>query len=84
MDFVDYMLTTYDNPFNPFTEFDVWFKEDHRLGHNCCELLATIAATSPILSDELNDRDTQVAMDAIVKSEPMIYKKVQLSDYKTD
>ena len=36
----DSMLTTFDNPFNPFTEFDRWWKEDLLLGHNCCGLLA--------------------------------------------
>ena len=77
-----FMLTTYDNSFNPFTEFEAWFKEDHRLGHNTCEYLAMISADSPILSDELNERDTDLAMNYIVNAFPTIYKKVKASDFK--
>ncbi len=78
----DFMLTTFDNTFNPFTEFEAWFKEDHRLGHNTCELLDLLSATSDISSDELQERDIQFAMDEIVNRFPMIYKKVSNSDYK--
>lgn len=77
----DFMLTTFDNPFNPFTEFDAWFKEDHRLGHNTCELLALVSATSDVSSEEVNEIDTSLAMDEIVQREPMIYKKVKATDF---
>lgn len=30
----DSFLTTYDNPFNPFTDFVRWLKEDLILGHD--------------------------------------------------
>lgn len=77
----EYMLTTYDNPYNPFTEFESWLKEDTILGHNCCGMLGSIANTSSIMSDELNDRNTVEAIDRIVELEPLIYKKVKASDY---
>ena len=77
----DFMLTTYDNQFNPFTQFAAWLKEDHRLGHNCCELLAIVSAPSDILSDELEEKNTIYAMDLIVNREPTIYRKVRKSDY---
>lgn len=77
----NYMLTTYDNPFNPFVEFERWWKEDLLLGHDCCGLLARTANSSNITSDELNDEDTKRAMDWIVSNEPMIYRKVLASDY---
>ncbi len=76
------MLTTFDNPFNPFTEFDAWFKEDHRLGHNCCELLDLISADSIVSSEELKERDTRYAIDKIVNDQPTIYKKVKATDFK--
>ena len=78
----DYMLTTYDNPYNPFEDFERWWKEDLLLGHDCCGLLARTANTSDIYSDEVNDEFVKEAMDYIVSSEPMIYKKVLASDYK--
>lgn len=72
----DAMLTTYDNSFNPFTEFERWWKEDLRLGHDTCGKLAKNAFTSPVFGDEVNEQIVQDAMDEIVQNEPMIYKIV--------
>lgn len=80
----DSMLTTFDNPFNPFTEFDRWWKEDLLLGHNCCGLLANESNVSDIASDEVNDKAIIEAMERIVKREPMIYKIVYQSDSKKE
>lgn len=78
----DSMLTTFDNPFNPFTEFDRWWKEDLLLGHDCCGLLANESNVSDVASDEVNDKAIIEAMERIVKREPMIYKIVYQSDFK--
>lgn len=78
----DSFLTTFDNPFNPFTNFARWWKEDLLLGHDCCGTLAREANTSEIFSDEVNDKLTIDAMNRIVKQEPMIYKIVYPEDYK--
>lgn len=77
----DFMLTTFDNPFNPFTEFDIWWKTDLSLGHDCCGLLARTANTSEIFSDEVNEKSVNEAMIEICKNEPMIYKMVTEDDY---
>ena len=78
----DSMLTTFDNPFNPFTEFDRWWKEDLLLGHDCCGLLANESNVSDVSSDEVNDKAIIEAMERIVKREPMVYKIVYQSDFK--
>lgn len=77
----DFMLTTFDNPFNPFTEFEAWFKEDLILGHNCCGILANTANISDVASDDVNEKDILEAMDYICEQFPLIYRKVQKSDY---
>lgn len=77
----DFMLTTFDNPFNPFNDFEAWFKEDLRLGHDTCGLIARTANTSDIASNEVNEEDIDRAMDEIVSREPLIYKKVKKEDY---
>ena len=45
-------ITTIDNPFDPFDQFDDWkrFDEDH--GYYTCNYLARIAETSSGLSDD--------------------------------
>ena len=80
----DSMLTTFDNPFNPFTEFDRWWKEDLLLGHDCCGLLANESNVSDVSSDEVNDKAIIEAMERIVKREPMVYKIVYQSDFKKE
>lgn len=56
------MLSTSDNPFNPFTDFDSWFAFDEQLGYNTCSYLARIAKTS----DELSDTDNHLAINRAI------------------
>lgn len=60
------MLSTIDNPFNPFTDFDRWFAYDVSHGYNSSSYLARIANTSEGLSDELNADEIERAIDEIV------------------
>lgn len=74
-------LTTFDNPFSPFTQFNEWFVYDVTKGYNSCAYLARIARTSSQLSDEENNREIERAIDEIIKYDFMnIYKKVKLAD----
>lgn len=70
----EYMLTTSDNPIDPFDDFEAWFKMDLILGHNTCGLLAEYANTSPIFSDEVNEQYTREAANAIVLLDPELYR----------
>ena len=72
------MLTTFDNPFNPFENFNEWFRFDTDKGYNSCGFVDRIARTSDALSDEENDREIERAIDEIIKYDFMnIYKKVK-------
>lgn len=77
----DFMLTTFDNPFNPFTDFIRWWKQDLILGHDCCGLLARETNASSISSENLNDMFVVSAMKRIVEDDPTIYKIVHQSDF---
>lgn len=48
----DSMLTTLDNPFNPFVDFDAWNQYDTSRGYNTTAYLARITKSSDDLSDE--------------------------------
>ena len=70
-------LTTYDNPYDPFTQFDQWFLFDVERGYNTCAYLGRIARTSDQLSEEENDFEVERAIDEIIKFDFMNqYKKV--------
>lgn len=59
----DYVLTTFDNPWNPFTDFKQWLERDHDLGHYTLEKMASFCKTSPYLDDE----DNEYIIDECVK-----------------
>ena len=72
------MLTTFDNPYDPFSQFDDWFLFDVEKGHNSCAYLARIAKTSESLTDEENTTEVERAIDEILKYDFLdIYKKVK-------
>ncbi len=73
----EYMLTTVDNPYDPFTHFDEWLRYDIGKGYNTCNYLARVVQTSNELSDEMNDRAINDAIDEICEYNWLgIYKKV--------
>lgn len=71
------MLTTIDNPFDPFEQFDSWHMYDMDMGYGTCSYLDRIARTSSQLSDEENEKEIERAIDEIIKYDfRNIYKKV--------
>ena len=70
-------LTTTDNPYDPYEQFDQWFAFDTEKGYNTCGLLERIAHTSDELSPEDNRIEINSAIDRIVLNDPTgIYVKV--------
>lgn len=72
-------LTTFDNPYDPFTDFDKWFVFDVTKGYNSCGYLARIATTSEQLTDQENNEEIEKAIDEIVFLNPTLYKKIVMS-----
>lgn len=61
-----FMLTTKDNPFNPFTDYDDWYAFDQQKGYHSTEYQARIAFTSPDLTDEENEMIIDQAIEEII------------------
>jgi hypothetical protein len=73
------MLTTFDNPYDPFEQFTSWFLFDVEKGYNTCSYLGRIARTSDQLSEEENELEIERAIDEIIKYDfRNIYKKVTM------
>ena len=72
------MLTTIDNPFNPFKDFDSWFLFHVEKGYNSCAYLARIAKTSNEFTEQEEDEEIERAIGEIIKYDFMnIYVKVK-------
>lgn len=80
------MLTTFDNPFNPFDDFTSWFLFDNEKGYNTCGYLARIANVTDDLSQKEVDEEIERAIDDIIRYDLFnIYKKVkQNTEIKQD
>lgn len=72
------MLTTIDNPFDPFDQFSQWYLFDMEKGYNTCAYLARI-------SDDINSKSVEEAIDEIIRNDFLnLYKKVIKSETKKD
>ena len=72
-------LTTEDNPWNPFTDYDSWSAWDESHGYCTESYLDRIAMLSDSLNDELKSKYEEEAIDEIIKINKGIipYKKVE-------
>ena len=75
------MLTTIDNPFDPFTQWVEWYAFDTRAGYYTSEFLARVVRSSEDLSDADQDKAIDEAIDEIVKENVLgVYRKVTRTD----
>jgi len=74
----EHMLTTSDNPYNPFTEFDQWHSWDQAAGYNTAAYLARVVRTSDELSEADQSLALEQAIDEIVRENILgLYVKVR-------
>lgn len=69
-------ITTSDNPYDYFTQFDEWLAFDRQMGYYTCEYLARITHLSHDLSDEQEQKEIENAIDSIIEWNGKLYKKV--------
>ena len=78
----DYMLTTVDNPYNPITQWDMWYAFDTQMGYNSCEYLDRVSTTSDGFTEAENDRELNRAINWIVNNDPFnVYRKVTKENF---
>jgi hypothetical protein len=79
----EYMLTTVDNPFDPFTQWDEWFAWDQNAGYHTPGLLARVAGASGDLPESVQQQAIQEAIDEIVRENVVgVHRKVREGDVK--
>lgn len=79
-----FMLTTFDNPYNPFEEFIDWYMFDCEKGHNCSGYLDRIAKINNDMTENEKNIEIERAIDEIIKYDfQNIYRKVSVDSYKS-
>lgn len=66
---VEYMLTTIDNPFNPFVNFDAWYGYDITQGHHTSEYIARLMVDSQLMTDEERTEEYDSAIQWILDTD---------------
>jgi hypothetical protein len=64
------MLTTIDNPFNPFVQYKEWEAYDLRMGYNTNLWLARFTTVSYELSEDDYDLEYEAGVDAVLELNP--------------
>ena len=71
------MLTTIDNPYDPFTQFREWYAYDEEKGYSTCSYLARVANTTKDLGEVEYQREINEAIDEILfYNLGGVYKKI--------
>ena len=69
-------ITTVDNPFDYFVQFDEWLNFDRTMGYFTLELVARTAMLSDNLSDKDNELEIENAFNKIIEWHSGLYKRV--------
>jgi len=76
----EHMLTTIDNPYDPFSQWDEWFAWDANAGYHTPSYLARVVRTSDDLSEADQSLAIEEAIDEICELNPLgLYRKVSES-----
>lgn len=71
-------ITTIDNPYDPFTEFDKWFNFDVEKGYYTCSKLARLSNITEDMTDKELIEEEQRAINRLIQIDPLdIYKKIE-------
>ncbi len=74
-------LTTKDNPFDPFDEFDAWYHMDEAHGYHTCNVIASRVVDSDGAFPEEDEQAIDEVCDQVIKEFPQIeYVKVYKKD----
>lgn len=72
----NFWVTTFDNIYNPFTNFEEWYDFDRQQGYQTCEWIGASVVTSNKLDDDIIEEDIEFGVSEFLKLNPygMHYK----------
>lgn len=80
-DYRTFSITTFDNPFNPFVDFDNWFLFDVEKNYYTLNKLARLSKVTDSMTSKEEANEVERAIERLIEIDPLdIYMKV----YKPD
>lgn len=77
------MLTTIDNPYNPFEDFTSWLMFDIEKGYDTNGKIARIADLKDEMTEQEQEEEIKKAIDRLIEIDPLdLYKKITKEDKK--
>lgn len=71
-------ITTIDNPYNPFEDFNNWFLFDIEKGYYTCEKLGRLSNYQELMTEKEEKEENERVIDRLIEIDPLgIYKKVE-------
>lgn len=65
------MLTTKDNPYNPFDQFHLWWLYDIAMGYDSCKLLGRVVHLEEDMTEKEKEDAMDRAIDEIIANDPL-------------
>jgi hypothetical protein len=75
-----FLITTIDNPYNPFTQPDEWYNFDVTYGYFTYQNLVKLVDFDEDMTEEEENKAYETAMDKLLKIHPMYIKVKSDSD----
>ena len=72
----DLFITTHDNPYDYFKQFDQWYNFDQQKGYHTLEYVGRLVRLAPDLSEEEERSELENTIDKIIEWNGNFYKKV--------
>lgn len=77
-------LSTKDNKWNPFTDYDSWDQYDRDKGYNTEAYVARVANLNDSIPDSLKEKIEEEAMDEIIRINKGIIDYIKVEDTVDD
>ena len=62
-------ITTIDNPYDPFTQFELWLAYDLEKGYNSCAYLSRVTLTSDQMSSKEEEEEIEKPKTSLFNKE---------------
>ena len=83
-DYRNFSITTIDNPFNPFVDFDNWFLFDVEKNYYTLSKLARLSEVTDSMSSKEEAKEVERAIERLIEIDPLdLYVKVYKPDTKS-